>query len=185
MRIWQECVVARVRRLIRPRTRTLLSVLLPMLTFTWVAAPAFTSAAHADAHVVFRIKNHANGRCLDADANGIHSNGDRVQLWDCTGGSNQLWYYNFLPSGAVQVVNAANGKCLDADAGGSNSNGDKVQLWDCVGGINQVWDDVDNPPFWLNEAHGLCLDADGNGLRTNGDRVQLWACNGGANQQWN
>jgi hypothetical protein len=37
------------------------------------------------------FQNLANGKVLDADANGINNNGDRVQVWAWWGGANQIW----------------------------------------------------------------------------------------------
>lgn len=37
----------------------------------------------------------SSGRCLDADLGTIGSGGTKVQVWDCSGGANQSWYFEF------------------------------------------------------------------------------------------
>jgi hypothetical protein len=81
------------------------------------------------------VTNGAHGLCLDAAASHDGSNGDTVQLWTCSGASNQLWTY--YANG--EFVNAAHHLCLDAAASGDGTNGDKVQLWTCSGAVNQEW----------------------------------------------
>ena len=109
--------------------------------------PVFTGTANAaNAAPGALIRNYQSGKCLDADANFLGYNGDRVQLWTCNGGANQKWLpIPDNPNVGNQVVleNAADGKCLDADANGLNNNGDKVQLWDCgtvTHPTNQTWE---------------------------------------------
>ncbi|MBB5867173.1 hypothetical protein F4553_000552 [Allocatelliglobosispora scoriae] len=41
------------------------------------------------------IVSQSSGRCLDADLATIGSGGTKVQLWDCAGGTNQQWYFEF------------------------------------------------------------------------------------------
>ena len=55
---------------------------------------AFATPASADSDPVSRSTNVASGRCLDAKAQQIGSNGTPVQLWDCygTGQLNQRWH---------------------------------------------------------------------------------------------
>jgi hypothetical protein len=43
------------------------------------------------------IVNAASGRCLDADLGTIGGQGTKVQVWDCSGGSNQQWAFEFEP----------------------------------------------------------------------------------------
>src|SRR5437588_12966122 len=51
--------------------------------------PGFTGTANAAPGAL--IRNYQSGKCLDADANFLGYNGDRVQLWTCNGGANQKW----------------------------------------------------------------------------------------------
>ncbi|HZM80855.1 MAG TPA: RICIN domain-containing protein [Candidatus Limnocylindrales bacterium] len=46
----------------------------------------------------FTIVNAASGRCLDADLGTINQEGTKVQVWDCAGGANQQWYFEFTPA---------------------------------------------------------------------------------------
>jgi hypothetical protein len=154
---------------------------------------AVTGSAHASTGAV--IRNYQSGKCLDADANFLGQNGDRVQLWDCNGGDNQKWYpepTNPNDKSQVRLRNVAGDKCLDADANGIHNNGDKVQLWDCgrlTHPAEQTWQmfHVYGSPYdWVfrNMANAKVLEADANGVNNNGGRVQVWDWWGGVNQIW-
>src|SRR5262249_22494475 len=54
------------------------------------------------------------GRCMDING-GSTSNGAVVQLWDCTGGANQVWQPQ--PNGSLK--NPVSGRCLDIYGGNS------------------------------------------------------------------
>ncbi len=41
------------------------------------------------------IVSQSSGRCLDADLGTIGSGGTKVQVWDCAGGTNQQWFFEF------------------------------------------------------------------------------------------
>jgi Ricin-type beta-trefoil lectin domain len=41
--------------------------------------------------------NLASGLCLDADAGTIGQENTLVQVWSCSGGLNQYWYFQFTP----------------------------------------------------------------------------------------
>jgi hypothetical protein len=87
----------------------------------------------------FRLRNVADQKCLDADANGLNNNGDKVQLWGCGSGLEQRWLVYHGSGNDLVFKNMADGKVLDADANGINNNGDRVQVWDWWGGANQIW----------------------------------------------
>lgn len=72
-------------------------------------------------------------KCLDADNNGT-TNGTKVIIWDCTGGTNQKWTVNSNGT----VTNNKSGLCLDAVSSGT-ANGTKIDLWTCNSGTNQKW----------------------------------------------
>lgn len=116
-----------------------------------------------------------SGRCVDANNNTI-TNGTQMQLWDCSGGSNQTWVY----TARKQLVVFGN-KCLDANKGGT-TNGTAVIIWDCNGQANQQWNFNANGTI-VGVQSGLCLDASGAGT-ANGTSLILWACGTGANQRW-
>jgi hypothetical protein len=116
----------------------------------------------------------ANGaKCVDDSAFST-ANGNKIQMWDCTGGVNQQW--TVASNGTLQVY----GKCMDI-TGANYSNGTLVELWDCNGGANQQWH-ASNGTL-VNPASGKCLD-DPNFNTANGTQLDLWTCNGGINQQW-
>ncbi|MFJ1705890.1 ricin-type beta-trefoil lectin domain protein [Kitasatospora sp. NPDC088346] len=113
------------------------------------------------------------GKCVDADADS-GTNGTRVQLWDCHGGSAQQW-------------NRANGtlthhdSCLDVTGQGT-ANGTPVELWTCNGGANQQW--APQPDGTLRSLQsGRCLD-DPAASTADGTQLIIYDCNGGANQRW-
>ncbi|MFF5125233.1 SMP-30/gluconolactonase/LRE family protein [Dactylosporangium aurantiacum] len=110
-----------------------------------------------------------SGRCLDVSG-AATTNGARVQLWTCTGGTNQRWTYT---SGRQLTVYG--NKCLDAYGRGT-TNGTAVVIWDCNGQTNQQWTaNADGTITGVQS--GLCLTANASG-------VVLWACGGGTDQQW-
>jgi hypothetical protein len=123
-----------------------------------------------------QIVGGQSGRCVDVPGS-TTTNGTQVQLWDCSGGTNQRWTYNT----AGKQLTVYGNKCLDASGGGA-TNGTPVIIWDCHGGLNQQWN-VNTNGTVTNVQSGLCLDANG-AATTNGTRIILWSCNSGANQQW-
>jgi alpha-galactosidase len=120
------------------------------------------------------IRGTASNRCLD-DPNGTTTNGTQPVIWDCNGGTNQLWTYTDAKQ--LQVV----GKCLDA-YNNQTSPGTKVEIWDCNGQLNQQWN-VNTDGSITGVQSGLCLDVTGAGTANN-TTVQLWTCTGAGNQKW-
>ena len=59
---------------------------------------------------------------------------EKVQLWDCNGGANQVW----RSQADDTLRNPLSSKCLDAP-GWSSADGTRLQIWDCNGGANQAW----------------------------------------------
>ena len=115
-----------------------------------------------------------SGRCLD-DPSSSTTNGAQMQIWDCSGQSNQRW--TVTSAKQLQVL----GKCLDATGQGT-TNGTAVIIWDCNGQANQQWNVNANGTI-AGVQSGLCLDANG-AATANGTKIILWACNGQSNQQW-
>jgi hypothetical protein len=114
-----------------------------------------------------------SAKCVDDSAFST-ANGNKIQMWDCTGGINQQWTVE--PDGTLQVY----GKCMDI-TGANYGNGTLIELWDCNGGGNQQWH-ASNGTL-VNPASGKCLDDPGSNT-ANGTQLVLWTCNGGSNQQW-
>jgi hypothetical protein len=116
------------------------------------------------------------GRCLDVP--GVSTTpGIQLQIWDCNGGSNQVWTHT--SSNQFTVYTGSSMLCLNA---AGTTAGTKVQTGSCSGGANQQWQ-VNTNGTITGVQSGLCLDVTGAGT-TNGTLVELWTCNGGSNQQW-
>ncbi|MFH8484040.1 endo-1,4-beta-xylanase [Streptomyces longisporoflavus] len=120
-----------------------------------------------------QIKGVGSGRCLDVPNAGT-SDGTQVQLWDCTGGTNQQW--TATASGELKVYG---NKCLDAAGTG---NGARVQIYGCSGADNQKWR-LNADGSIVGVQSGRCLDAVGVGT-ANGTLIQLYSCSNGSNQRW-
>jgi non-reducing end alpha-L-arabinofuranosidase len=116
-----------------------------------------------------------SGRCIDVP-NSTTTNGTQVQLFDCSGNSNQRWTYT---SGRQVMVYGT--KCLDASGQGT-ANGTAVIIYDCNGQANQQWN-VNSNGTITGVQSGLCLDASARGT-ANGTKIIIYACNGQTNQQW-
>ena len=132
----------------------------------------------------FYILNMESGLALD-DTNFSTSNGNIMQQWQPTGGTNQQWNLVSLPDGNDEIVNTYSGKVLD-DTNWSTSNGTQIQQWQYAGGINQQWKLValsDGNDEIVNANSGLALDDTGEST-SNGTQIQQWQYWGGANQQW-
>jgi hypothetical protein len=117
------------------------------------------------------------GKCLDVHWDEPVPNGAKVQMWDCTAGSNQAW--TLMPNGEIQGFG---GKCLDVHWVEPVPNGAMVQMWECTGASNQKWTLLPNGA--LQGFGSKCLDVDWIASVPNGTKVQMWDCGGGANQQW-
>jgi type 1 glutamine amidotransferase len=111
----------------------------------------------------------ASGKCVDVNGAGT-ADGTKIQLWTCTGGTNQQWTRD---GGTLRSL----GKCMTATGTG---DGALVQLFTCNGGAGQTW---------TAQADGTirngtkCLDANG-GSTANGTQLIIWSCHGGTNQRW-
>lgn len=120
-----------------------------------------------------QTKGVGSGRCLDVP-NSSTTDGTQVQLWDCSGGTNQQW--TATASGELRVYG---NKCLDA---AGSANGAKVQIYGCSGADNQKWR-LNSDGSIVGVQSGRCLDAVGAGT-ANGTLIQLYACSNGSNQRW-
>ncbi|MEV5710682.1 endo-1,4-beta-xylanase [Actinoallomurus sp. NPDC052274] len=118
------------------------------------------------------------GKCLDVP-NAATAEGTQLQIYDCWGGSNQLW--TRTSGGQLTVYSGGSTVCLDA-YGNQTSPGTKVEIWPCNGQANQQWQ-VNSNGTVTGVRSGLCLDVSG-ASTANGALVQLWTCSGRSNQQW-
>jgi hypothetical protein len=122
------------------------------------------------------IPLNLGGKCLD-DTGNRSTNGNKVQVWTCTGGAAQLW--TIARDGTIRI----HGKCLDV-TGRSTQNGAKLQLWSCTGGLNQAWVPSEFADL-QGIASGRCLTDPTAGTH-NGTQVQIQTCgiDVPASQQW-
>lgn len=120
-------------------------------------------------------------KCID-DANNSSSNGNKVQIWGCTGSANQKWAYypDTNPGGAGILVH--NDKCL-AVSGNGTANGTKVELYTCNGTYSQQWYLTGDQGQLLNWGSSTCLD-DPSSSTTNGTQLDISTCTDGHNQAW-
>jgi len=135
------------------------------------SAPPSSSGPSSGPSGPQRIVGSQSGRCVDVP-NVSHTNGTRVQLYDCNGGTNQSWTYT-----SSRQLTVYGTTCLDAAGTG---NGSAVQIYGCNGQANQQWAVNANGTI-TNVQSGRCLDVWGTG---NGQQIQLWDCNGQANQRF-
>ncbi|MBP0456431.1 glycoside hydrolase family 76 protein [Streptomyces montanisoli] len=139
------------------------------------AATLVAANATATSGTTGVLRGQQSGKCADVPG-ATRTDGTRIALWDCNGGTNQSW--TATPSGRLTIYGT---KCLDVDGAGT-ADGTPVQIWDCNNGSNQQWT-VNGDGTVVNPASGKCLDATGNGT-ANGTLLEIWTCNGGANQKW-
>ena len=119
-----------------------------------------------------------SGKCLDVPTTAPPP-GTQLDIWDCNGGSNQIW--TSTSSNQLTVYSGSSQLCLDA-YGHQTTPGTKVDIWTCNGGANQQWN-VNSNGTITGVQSGLCLDVTG-ASTADGALVELWTCNGGSNQQW-
>jgi hypothetical protein len=122
------------------------------------------------------IRGVGSGRCLDVP-NFSPTDGTYLQIYDCSGGTNQQWTL----TSANQLTVYGGSKCLDVP-NHATAAGTRVEIWTCNGGTNQQWR-VNSDGTIVGIESGLCLDVVGAGT-ANTTAVQIWTCNGGSNQQW-
>ncbi len=114
------------------------------------------------------------GKCLD-DAGGKNTNGNKIEIWNCTGGSPQKWTYE--PDVTLRI----GGKCADVK-GQSFLDGALVDLWPCNGGFNQQWLVGENGGL-VNVNSGRCL-ADPGDSGTHGTSLVQEDCYGQPGEIW-
>ncbi|MFI7405750.1 non-reducing end alpha-L-arabinofuranosidase family hydrolase [Streptomyces sp. NPDC049541] len=151
------------------------SVVLAAVVVALVSLAAMLVANPAQAATSGALRGTGSGRCLDVP-NAGQADGTLLQIWDCTGGSNQQW--TLTDSSQLTVYG---NKCLDVP-GHATTAGTRVEIWACNGGTNQQWR-VNTDGTVVGVESGLCLDVSGAGT-ANGTAVQLWNCTGAGNQKW-
>jgi alpha-galactosidase len=123
---------------------------------------------------------HAVGasQCLD-DPDFTTTEGTQQQIWDCNGGTNQIWTHT--SSDQLTVTTGGSTFCLDA-SGQSTTPGTAVDIWPCNGQANQEWT-INSNGTVTGVQSGLCLDVEG-ASTAEGALIDIWTCNGQSNQQW-
>ncbi|SEO76975.1 ricin-type beta-trefoil lectin domain protein [Actinacidiphila rubida] len=118
------------------------------------------------------------GKCMDVP-NASTAPGTQTQIWDCSGGADQL--FTRTTEGGLSVYSGASLLCLDANGQGT-APGTPVVVWTCNGQSNQQWT-LQSDGTVTGVQSGLCLDVTG-ASTADGAKVEQWTCNGGANQRW-
>jgi hypothetical protein len=143
----------------------------PSNTPTTPPPPTPTASPTGPPNGANEIVGTQSGRCIDVP-NASHTNGTRVQLYNCNRQSNQSWTYT-----ANKQLQVYGDMCLDAAGSG---NGAAVQIYTCHSQTNQQWNI--NPNGTISGVQsGRCLDV---WSTANGAQVQLYNCHGQANQQF-
>jgi poly(hydroxyalkanoate) depolymerase family esterase len=123
------------------------------------------------------VRSVAAGRCLDVPGQST-TQGTRLQVWDCHGGTNQTW--TATAAGELTVYSGGTLRCLDAE-GGSTAPGTAAIIWACHGGANQKWRAGSDGTITSTQS-GLCLELAGS--TANGTAVRLGTCTHATTQQW-
>ena len=122
------------------------------------------------------LRNVGAGRCLDVPGQ-TTTNGTRLQIWDCHGGTNQQWTRSTADE--LTVYTGSSKRCLDAEGAGTTP-GTAVIIYSCHGGANQKWR-LNTDGSVTGVQSGLCLEVAATG---NGAAARLGTCSGQANQRW-
>ena len=145
-------------------------------------APKASSAPSADiesqavparSHIISRL---GPDRCATV-ADGSHSAGAGLVLFDCGGSASQQ--FTWRSDGAMTLYDGA--MCVDA-AGGRGQAGDAIIIWPCKGSDNQRWHATSSGE--IQGIDGPCIDV-ARENPNNGARLVLWDCKGSTNQLWN
>lgn len=82
------------------------------------------------------IRSSLNGRCLDVKEFNTKK-GAVVQLWSCSGASNQQWYWGPSKYPRYRTIRSRlNNFCLDTQ-GKQHKLGTPIQMWSCSSEWNQ------------------------------------------------
>lgn len=121
------------------------------------------------------------GKCLDV-AGSNKNNNAIIQVYNCTGRTNQRWYFTAIASTTYSITSLNSDRCLDINSHKVNQKGIPVLQWGCHHGSNQLWlleQQGDGSHLIRSVASNFCLDING----TN-NTVQQYPCHGGENQKW-
>ncbi|WP_410812772.1 beta-1,3-glucanase family protein [Micromonospora sp. 067-2] len=120
------------------------------------------------------IISNWHNKCIDVP-NWNFNDGQRLIVWNCTGGTNQRWEF------VNGTLRTENNKCMDV-AWGSTADGAAIQIANCSGNAAQQFV-LSGAGDLVNPQANKCVDI--KDWNPNNDAVlQLWTCGGGANQKW-
>ena len=120
------------------------------------------------------IVSNWHNKCVDVP-NGNYNDGQRLIVWNCTGGTNQRW------ESVNGTLRTQNNKCMDV-AWGSTADGAPIQIANCSGNPAQQFV-LSAAGDLVNPQANKCVDIAG--WNPENDAVlHLWTCTGGANQKW-
>jgi Ricin-type beta-trefoil lectin domain len=144
-----------------------------MALFVALAPFVFLSAIPAQAQMISGTpviaSYHSAGRCLD-----MRASDRQVLLWNCHGGSNQIFRY---VSGSYGMISLGDQRCLTSGLTSKSA----ITVQPCNNAKNQRWGYQANGT--LRNELNLCFDIEG-GSTGNGARILAFDCHGGSNQQW-
>lgn len=117
-------------------------------------------------------------KCWDVSG-GVNAkkNGTAIQIWDCTGATNQSFYYDYDKE-SLRVKNS--NKCVDVPKN-KRQNGQKLDIWDCNNSAAQKW--IPSGDSYQLDGSNFCIDLPG-GNTKNGSTLQLYDCNEADAQNW-
>ncbi|MDG6100864.1 beta-1,3-glucanase family protein [Dactylosporangium aurantiacum] len=146
----------------------------PTTTPTTTAPTTKPPTTQPPAGNVSAIASDWHGKCIDVP-NWNFNDGQRLIVWNCTGGTNQRWTW------VDGTLRTENNKCMDV-AWGSTANGAAIQIANCSGNPAQQFV-LSAAGDLVNPQANKCVDIAG--WNPNNDAVlHLWECTGGANQKW-
>jgi GH25 family lysozyme M1 (1,4-beta-N-acetylmuramidase) len=119
-----------------------------------------------------------SGKCLD-DPSGKTANGTHIDLWSCTGKSNQSW--TVVQDGTLRT----GGKCLET-VGNSTASGAKLQLEPCSSNDGaQLWEAATDGQL-VNPQSGKCLAASAASAASvgNGTQPMIEPCANTTSEHW-
>jgi hypothetical protein len=148
------------------------------VTFDIVVVPSLAADWHLSSGPV---DLNYDGKCLD-DTNGTLANGNKIQVWGCSGGYDQVWAFNPDGSPGEAGIMTFHGLCLAASGNGT-APGTKLELWTCeADSTGQQWVLAGEGELY-NPVSELCA-TDPGGNTANGTQLELEACTDAAYQQW-
>jgi len=156
-----------------------LPVALLALVFLVVAMVAFARPVHAYSNTEWY--NAYSGKCLDVPY-GNYYYGQKVQQYDCNGGSNQLWHLE--AHGGGYAMCSPSEWCIARQTPGGNGSKAFLAYNDCFS--YECWALRVSGGHWttfVSFYDARCLDDPG-WSTANGAWQQVWDCTGNPNQIW-